>query len=166
MLYEKTIESPVGELHLVASDRGLRHVGFENSDRKYAGLNEEITPSDTHKILNQAEKELNEYFNGLRKEFNVALDLVGTVFQTKAWQALCQIPYGQTATYGQQAEKAGNKTAARAIGGANNRNPVCIIVPCHRVVGSDGSLVGYAGGMKRKEYLLHLETRASQKKAS
>jgi len=166
MLYEKTIDSPIGALRLVASDKGLRHVGFENSNGKYAALDAEPIHSDTHKILVQTEKELTEYFRGMRQGFNVELDLIGTVFQINAWRALTQISYGQTATYGEQAERTGNKAAARAIGMANNRNPICIIVPCHRVVGADGALVGYAGGVKVKEYLLGLENSAAKRKAS
>lgn len=157
ILYEKIIASPVGKLRIVASDRGLRYVAFDNDDKKHAALEGEIEPSDTHKYIVQAEKQLAEYFAGKRTEFNVPLDLKGTVFQINAWRALQKIPYGKTHSYGEQAKMVGDIKKARAVGMANNRNPICIIVPCHRVVGADGKLVGFGGGLSRKEYLLKLE---------
>jgi methylated-DNA-[protein]-cysteine S-methyltransferase len=160
MLYEKTIDSPLGKLRLVASDRGLRYVGFDRSDSRHVALEDSIEPKDNHAILLKTQKELNEYFNGKRHEFEVPLELKGSVFQQKAWRALQKIGYGKTKSYGEQARLAGNPNAARAIGMANNRNPISIIIPCHRVIGADGSLVGYGGGIKNKEYLLNLEKQA------
>jgi len=163
MLYEKTITSPVGKLHLVCSDRGLRYVGFENSDGRYAALDDSMMEADAHPILRKAETQLTEYFKGLRTSFDVPLELRGSVFQQNAWRALLKIPHGETRSYGEQAKLMGDANKARAVGMANNRNPLCIIVPCHRVVGADGSLVGYAGGLKTKEYLLKLENTALKK---
>lgn len=158
MLYEKIIFSPVGKLRLVASDKGLRFVGFDNARDSYAALEDEIQPSATHAILVKTEKQLAEYFAGARTAFDVPLELKGTVFQINAWRALQKIPHGKTRSYGQQAASMGDAKKARAVGMANNRNPVCIIVPCHRVIGADGALVGYGGGLKRKEWLLDMES--------
>ena len=160
MLYEKTIASPVGKLRLVASDKGLRYVGFDNSDERYAALDDERQASDTHFILLKAEKQLAEYFNRSRTVFDVPLELKGTVFQINAWRALQKIPHGETRSYGEQAASIGDAKKARAVGMANNRNPIPIIIPCHRVIGAGGALVGYGGGLKRKEWLLALETNA------
>lgn len=160
ILYEKYISSPVGKLRLIASDRGLRFVGFDNENGKYTALEGEIETSHTHKYIVQAEKQLAEYFAGKRNEFDVKLDMQGTVFQINAWRALQKIPYGKTRSYGEQAKLVGDVKKARAVGMANNRNPIAIIVPCHRVIGADGKLVGYGGGLKRKEWLLKLENAA------
>lgn len=165
MLYEKTIDSPVGKLRMVASDTGLRYIGFDNSDDKYAALDADIQPSPTHKILVKAETQLGEYFNGSRQSFDVPLELRGTVFQQNAWRALIKIPYGQTRAYGEQAASMGDAKKARAVGMANNRNPICIIIPCHRVIGANGALVGFGGGLKRKEWLLSLERKKASKAA-
>lgn len=161
MLYEKTITSPVGKLQLVASDKGLRYVGFEDSDGRYAALDEETSESKTHPVLLKTEAQLGEYFSGRRESFDIPLELKGSVFQIKAWRALGKIPYGQTRSYGEQAKIMGDANKARAVGMANNRNPICIILPCHRVIGANGSLVGYAGGLKRKQWLLALENKAA-----
>lgn len=157
MLYEKSISSPVGILRLVASDNGLRYVGFVSRKDNHPALNEDITSHQTHPLLVKAEKQLKEYFNGLRKEFDVPLELKGTVFQINAWRALQKIPYGKTLSYGQQAASMGDAKKARAVGMANNRNPISIIIPCHRVIGANGKLVGYGGGIQQKEYLLSME---------
>jgi methylated-DNA-[protein]-cysteine S-methyltransferase len=103
-------------------------------------------------------QQLNEYFAGERTEFDLPLEMVGTEFQKSVWQQLQKIPYGATTSYGTLALHLNNPTASRAIGSANGRNPISIIVPCHRVIGADGSLTGYAGGLKRKRYLLDLES--------
>ena len=114
-------------------------------------------PPPTDPLLKKAVKQLDEYFAGRRKEFNLPLSMKGTAFQKKVWAALQEIPYGETRSYGDIAKAIGKPKAARAVGMANNRNPVSIIVPCHRVIGSNGSLVGYGGGLKAKEFLLKLE---------
>lgn len=108
-------------------------------------------------LLQEAQKQLNEYFAGTRKKFELPIHLQGTKFQQKVWKALLQIPYGETRSYGEIAASIGNPKASRAIGGANNKNPIMIIVPCHRVIGADGSLVGFGGGLPAKKYLLDLE---------
>ncbi len=163
MLYEKIISSPVGKLRLVASDKGLRYVGFENTHGRHAALEDEIQPSDTHAILVKTEKQLGEYFKAARSTFDVPLELRGTVFQINAWRALQKIPHGETRSYAEQAASMGDAKKARAVGMANNRNPICIIIPCHRVIGAGGALVGYGGGLPRKEFLLGLEKKRSQK---
>lgn len=108
-------------------------------------------------LLQEAQKQLNEYFAGTRKKIELPIHLQGTKFQQKVWKALQQIPYGETRSYGEIAASIGNPKASRAIGGANNKNPIMIIVPCHRVIGADGSLVGFGGGLPAKKYLLDLE---------
>ncbi len=150
-MYQKIITSPIGNLQLVASDAGLRAVNF---DGKFWD-NAEEKPS--HHILLKAEKQLGEYFAGKRKEFEIKLEMRGTVFQINAWRILQKIPYGETVSYGQQAAQIGDSKKARPIGVANSRNPIPIIVPCHRVVGASGALTGYAGGLAIKQFLLDLE---------
>ena len=108
-------------------------------------------------LLQEAEEQLNEYFAGARREFDLPLAPKGTPFQKAVWAEMCRIPYGETRTYGQIAAQIGRPTACRAVGMANNRNPIAIVVPCHRVVGSTGALVGYAGGLGVKTHLLNLE---------
>lgn len=108
-------------------------------------------------LVTETGKQLQEYFDGKRKEFNLPILLRGTEFQKKVWQGLCTIPYGETRSYKELAELVGNPKAVRAVGGANNKNPIMIIVPCHRVIGADGSLVGFGGGLEVKKYLLELE---------
>ena len=109
------------------------------------------------KLIKEAKGQLNEYLEGIRKEFTVKLQLEGTIFQKKVWEALQAIPYGETRTYKQIAQETGNEKACRAVGMANHNNPIMCIIPCHRVIGADGSLVGYAGGLQVKEQLLKLE---------
>lgn len=157
MLYEKTIPSPVGKLRLVASDKGLRYVGFENTHARHPALEEEIHSSPMHAMLVKTETQLSEYFAGTRNVFDIPLEMKGTVFQINAWRALQKIPHGETRSYAQQAALMGDARKARAVGMANNRNPICIIIPCHRVIGANGALVGYGGGLKRKEFLLKIE---------
>lgn len=150
-IYQKIIDSPVGRLQLVASDKGLCAINFVKANAKSAGA------SGDHPVLAQAEKQLAEYFAGSRKTFDLKLDMQGSVFQQKAWRALQQIPYGKTMSYGEQAECVGDKKKARAVGAANGKNPLCIVIPCHRVIGASGALTGFGGGLKIKEYLLEHE---------
>src|SRR5579871_273615 len=138
--------SPVGQLHLVASDRGLVAVLWENDNPTRVRLPQIREDCGTNPYLGQAELELWEYFAGRRTAFSVRLDFRGTEFQRQAWSALLTIPFGETRSYAQMARQIGRPAAVRALGAANGRNPVSIIVPCHRVVGSDGSLTGFAGG--------------------
>jgi methylated-DNA-[protein]-cysteine S-methyltransferase len=152
----KTIDSPVGKLKLVASDKGLVAILWENDNPHRVRLGE-LVANDKHPILLQTERQLSEYFAGKRKSFAVALDMRGTSFQKNVWEALLAIPFGETRSYGQLARQLGNPNATRAVGAANGRNPISIIVPCHRVIGSSGKLTGFAGGLEVKAHLLNLE---------
>ena len=152
----KTIDSPVGQLKLVASDKGLVAILWENDSPRRVRLAELVT-NEKHPVLVETERQLREYFAGKRKAFTVALDMRGTRFQKDVWAALLAIPFGETRSYGQLAKQLGNPRASRAVGAANGRNPVSIIVPCHRVIGSSGKLTGFAGGLDTKAHLLGLE---------
>ena len=145
----RIIDAPFGRLTLEVQDDVLVAIRF-GAD---AGANN----SDESKTLDCAAEQLEEYFSGARCAFSVPIVLNGTPFRQKVWQALMEIGYGETATYADIARRIGNPKACRAVGMANNKNPLPIIVPCHRVVGSDGSLTGYAGGIEVKEWLLNLE---------
>ena len=156
-LISTSYESPVGTLTLVAGDEGLRAVIWPDGRLDRVGLaGETLTPGDAP-VLDATAAQLDEYFAGTRTTFDLPLDLHGTPFQLAAWQALAGIPYGETRTYGEQADRIGRPTAVRAIGAANGRNPVSIVLPCHRVIGSNGSLVGFGGGLEVKAALLELE---------
>ncbi|HEY4078954.1 MAG TPA: methylated-DNA--[protein]-cysteine S-methyltransferase [Rhizomicrobium sp.] len=152
----KTMRSPVGELKLVASDHGLAAILWENDNPKRVRLNI-VAEDKSHPILVETEHQLNEYFAGKRRKFTVALDFNGTAFQNQVWQALLAIPFGETRSYGQIAKALGKPSAVRAVGAANGRNPVSIIAPCHRVIGTNGKLTGFAGGLDAKALLLALE---------
>jgi methylated-DNA-[protein]-cysteine S-methyltransferase len=152
----KMMESPVGKLKLVASDKGLVAILWEN-DRPARVRLDEMVANENHPILVETERQLGEYFAGKRKAFSIALDMRGTPFQKDVWKALRAIPFGETRSYGQLAKQLGNPRATRAVGAANGRNPVSIIVPCHRVIGSSGKLTGFAGGLETKAHLLSLE---------
>lgn len=152
MNYSKKITSPIGDLYLVATDTAL--VALDNVSND---IYKKAQKSDDHKILKLAEKQLNEYFKGARKDFDLPLAPLGTEFQQKAWKALMKIPFGKVWSYGEQAKYLKNPKASRAVGGANGKNPIPIIIPCHRVIGSTGKLTGYSGGMKMKVALLKLE---------
>jgi methylated-DNA-[protein]-cysteine S-methyltransferase len=157
----KTIDSPVGRLKLVASDKGLVAVLWENDKPNRVRLGA-MTANQTHPILLDTERQLEQYFAGKRKTFSVALDMRGTPFQKNVWEALLAIPFGETRSYGQLAKQLGNARAMRAVGAANGRNPVSIIVPCHRVIGSSGKLIGFAGGLETKARLLSLEEQGNR----
>jgi len=152
----KTMKSPVGVLTLVASDKGLAAILWPKDDPKRVRL-PALARDDDHPVLRKAEKELAEYFAGKRKRFTVTLDFAGTDFQKQVWQALLAIPFGQTRSYGDIARDVGRPSAMRAVGAANGRNPISIIAPCHRVIGANGALTGFAGGLKAKQTLLALE---------
>ena len=147
------MSSPVGKLTLVASSKGLLAIDVRNNAKQVVTAKDASAQS----ILLKTKKQLEQYFAGKRTSFDVALDLVGTEFQVKAWRALCRIPFGKTITYGQQASNIKKPKAFRAVGSANGKNPIPIIVPCHRVVAGDGSLGGYSLGLKMKKQLLALE---------
>jgi methylated-DNA-[protein]-cysteine S-methyltransferase len=131
---------------VVASERGLQRLDWSRE--------EPVGPSA---LVTEAQEQLAEYFAGRRRVFELPLDLVGTSFQRRAWLALVEIPYGETRTYADQARRLGLEHGARAVGSANARNPIPIVIPCHRLVGATGNLTGYAGGLDRKERLLRLE---------
>ena len=152
----KMMRSPVGNLKLVASDQGLVAILWQNEKPSRVPLNE-LIEDGTHPILLDTERELREYFAGKRKSFSVPLDMRGTSFQKDVWHALLRIPFGETRSYGQLAKQLGNPKAMRAVGAANGRNPISIIVPCHRVIGSSGKLTGFACGLETKAHLLSLE---------
>ena len=152
----KVIESPVGKLKLVASDNGLVAILWENDNPRRVKLTE-LLENERHPILVNAEQQLGEYFSGKRNSFSVVLDMRGTRFQKDVWEALLAIPFGETRSYSQVAKRLGNPRATRAVGAANGRNPLSIIVPCHRVIGSSGKLTGFAGGVDKKARLLSLE---------
>lgn len=154
--FYKTVPSPVGVLKLVASDKGLTAILWENDDPKRVRVGF-VEERPDHPALLRAERQLNEYFAGKRTKFDLDLDFVGTEFQKRVWAALLAIPFGETKTYGQIARELGKPSASRAVGAANGRNPLSIVAPCHRVVGSDGDLTGFAGGIHSKRYLLALE---------
>ncbi len=152
----KTMDSPVGKLKLVASGKGLVAVLWENDEPLRVRLGEQVK-EEGHPILLQAERQLGEYFAGQRMSFSVPIDLGGTPFQKNVWDALLAIPFGETRTYGELARRLGNPKASRAVGAATGKNPISIIVPCHRVIGSTGRLTGFAGGLEAKARLLTLE---------
>ena len=157
MLYSTTHVTPVGTLTLVASDRGLRAVLWPKRSPRRAGISPRLRGDQDHPILRKAVLQLAEYFAGARTSFDLPLDLEGTRFQVAAWRSLADIPFGTTTTYGRQAAALGIPTAARAVGAANGANPVCIVLPCHRVIGANGSLTGFGGGLPVKQWLLDHE---------
>jgi methylated-DNA-[protein]-cysteine S-methyltransferase len=162
-LASTTLDSPVGTLTLVASADGLRAVLWEDEDPDreildgLGELGDESADAHATAVLDEAARQLGEYFAGERREFDLPLDPHGTDFQLAAWRVLRTIPYGETITYGEQARRMGDVRKSRAVGAANGRNPISIIVPCHRVIGSDGSLTGFAAGIEAKAWLLHHE---------
>lgn len=145
-------ESPIGPFTLASNGEAITQLEFEGGRYPLPQY-----PRGDDKVLKQARKELDAYFAGKLKDFTVPVAPEGTEFQKKAWKALQKIPYGTTRSYGQQAKVVGNPSASRAVGAANGRNPIAVIIPCHRVIGSNGSLTGFGGGMKRKQFLLDLE---------
>ena len=150
--------SPVGKLTLVANERGLAAVLWEGDDPKRVPLGP-LHENQSHPLLAEAERQLQQYFDGRREVFELRLDFTGTEFQKQVWEALLTIPFGETRSYAQVAQQIGNPTAVRAVGAANGKNPISIIAPCHRVIGANGRLTGFAGGMEAKAFLLKLETK-------
>jgi methylated-DNA-[protein]-cysteine S-methyltransferase len=157
----KTTDTPIGHLKLVASDRGLVAILWPNDKPNRVRLSH-LTVDPTHPILLEAERQLREYFAGKRHSFSVPLDMRGTPFQQNVWKALLQIPFGQTRSYRDIAEQLGHPKALRAVGAANGRNPLSIVVPCHRVIGASGKLTGFAGGLETKAHLLDLEAQPTR----
>ena len=160
----RTMQSPVGLLKLVASDDGLSAILWERDDpeRVLGSLKEDRD----HAMLLEAERQLQEYFAGNRERFSLPLDFAGTDFQVKVWNALLTIPFGETRTYAQIARQIGHPKAVRAVGAANGRNPISIIAPCHRVIGTNGKLTGFAGGLEAKAILLNIESAKARPSAA
>jgi methylated-DNA-[protein]-cysteine S-methyltransferase len=152
----KVADSPVGRLKLVASADGLAAILWDIDRPKRVQLNI-VGEDEGHPVLIEAERQLQQYFAGERQVFDLPFDISGTEFQQKVWQALVTIPFGETRSYAQIARQIGAPSAIRAVGAANGRNPISIIMPCHRVLGSAGDLRGFAGGLERKTYLLGFE---------
>ncbi|HJM27749.1 MAG TPA: methylated-DNA--[protein]-cysteine S-methyltransferase [Acidimicrobiales bacterium] len=162
MFHVALFDSPFGPLEVGASSRGISWVLLPGKKRDH--IEETPQVDEQHPILNQADKELKEYYKGDRKSFSVPIDLKGTQFQMDVWMSLTTIAYGETETYGGLARSIGRPKAARAVGAANAANPIPIILPCHRVIGANGSLTGYGGGTSLlyiKQELLSLEKKAS-----
>lgn len=146
--YSYCYNTKIGPITIVEQNGKIIEIRF---GKEYREIQKETI------VIQQASKQLEEYFVGRRKKFTVEIEAKGTAFQQQVWEALRQIPYGETRTYGQIAQKIGNVNASRAVGMANNKNPIPIIIPCHRVIGSNGKLIGYAGGLDIKEKLLEIE---------
>jgi methylated-DNA-[protein]-cysteine S-methyltransferase len=148
-MYKAYYDSPLGLIEIIGTEQGVVSVDFpEEGDFKKAAV---------HPTLKECVEQLDEYFRGVRREFSLRLRVEGTDFQRRVWQKLLEIPYGDTCSYKEIAVSLGNPGAVRAVGNANNRNRIAILIPCHRVIGSDGSMVGYAKGIWRKKWLLQLE---------
>ncbi|MGE5627018.1 MAG: methylated-DNA--[protein]-cysteine S-methyltransferase [Solirubrobacterales bacterium] len=147
-------DSPIGKILIADNGEKITNIYFKDE----TFIKEDWKVNETE-LIKKTYNELIEYFNGKRKSFDIPLAPIGTEFQMKCWKALQEIPYGETKTYGEIAEIIGNPKASRAVGSSNNKNPISIIIPCHRVIGANGKLVGYAGGLHVKEYLLNLERR-------
>ena len=156
MHYFDFYESPMGRMLIVATDRGLSGLYFLDQ-KYYREVGHDWLRSDHHKIVRETARELTQYFGGARKEFDIPLAAEGTPFQTSIWRAISSVKYGDSITYSELARRADHPGAVRAAGTATGRNPITIVVPCHRIVGSDGSLTGYAGGLDRKRALRELE---------
>jgi len=148
------LRTPIGYLEVTGSDMGIRTLEF---------LDFRVRPEHVPAFLKDCVTQLEEYFHGTRRQFDVKLDLRGSPFQLAVWKELLKLPYGTTITYLELARRMNNVKALRAVGGANGHNPVSIIVPCHRIIGSNGRLVGYRGGLKRKKWLLEHEHAFSQR---
>ncbi len=166
-LHLTSFDSPVGELTAGEVDGRIVLLAFGSTvatadeiSRLCKALNADAVTQPT-RVLLQLKEELSQYFAGTRRDFTVALHPIGTAFQQAAWQGLLEIPYGTTCSYAQLAESIGHPRAVRAVGSANGRNPIAIVIPCHRVIATGGGLGGYGGGLDRKRLLLDLETRAS-----
>ncbi len=150
------MESPVGELLVAADENAVTMIGFREG--RHPGMIAEGWRQGGP-VVAEARRQLSEYFQGRRRRFDLPLAPSGTPFQLRAWRALQEIPYGATRSYGEQARAMGQPRAVRAVGAANGRNPIAIVVPCHRVIGGDGTLTGYGGGLDIKQYLIELERR-------
>jgi methylated-DNA-[protein]-cysteine S-methyltransferase len=161
MEYYDYYDSPLGQILLVATGEALTGLHFAG-EKYYPAMAAEWRRQPAAKIILHAREQLDEYFAGKRKTFDLMVDPAGTTFQRGVWRALQKIPYGATTNYGAVAQRIGKPSASRAVGAANGRNPISIVIPCHRVIGANGDLTGYAGGMERKDALLRLEAGSSE----
>ncbi len=157
MFYAYIDATPVGRLLIAGNEDGLRHVAFCQTHFSTQEVQLEPSWELNERKLREPIQQLNAYFAGKRQTFDLPLACPGTDFQKKVWKALCEVPFGKTATYGEIARSVGNPAASRAVGLANGQNPIAIVVPCHRIIGSNGRLTGYGGGISHKQTLLHLE---------
>ena len=148
-MYQKSYKSPIGMLYILEEDKKIVAINYNKKEKN--------TIEKETELLKRTIQELEEYFEGKRKKFDVPLNPKGTEFMKKVWDELLKIPYGETTTYGEIAKNIGNPKASRAVGLANHNNPIPIIIPCHRVIGKNKKLIGYALGLDKKEYLLNLE---------
>ncbi|WP_131103515.1 methylated-DNA--[protein]-cysteine S-methyltransferase [Ornithinimicrobium sufpigmenti] len=160
-LFLRDGDSPVGALRLATDGQHLTAVYFDEHRHAPEDLGEEVPEDQAPPVLQEAARQLREYFAGTRTDFDLPLSARGTDFQRRVWEALATIPYGSTWSYRQLADAVGSSGAARAVGMANGRNPISIVVPCHRVVGASGAITGYGGGVERKQVLLDLERRVA-----
>ena len=152
--WETVLDTPLGPLRLAGKAQGLTVVGFAEGEPP---ARQQLDCHEDSGLIAEAKQQLREYFDGQRQRFTLPVAPAGTPFQQRVWQELQKIPWGTTTTYGEIARRIGQPTAVRAVGSANGRNPVAIVIPCHRVIGSDGNLTGYAGGIATKRRLLQLE---------
>ena len=162
-MFVNSWQSPVGRLKLVASENGLVAILWENDNPRRVVLGD-LRHDDRQPVLIETERQLKEYFEGKRQGFSIPLDIRGTPFQKSVWDALLAIPFGETRSYGQIAKQLGRPSAVRAVGNANGRNPLSIVVPCHRVIGSSGKLTGFAGGLEAKAHLLKIDRKPAHKR--
>ena len=151
-LYYGYYKSPIGNLRIVVDENSLVALDFNEDEKKQ---------SDEHSYIKEVKNQLDEYFKGKRELFDLKIKLNGTDFQNKVWSELTKIPYGETISYKELATRIGNDKACRAVGNANNKNKISIVIPCHRVVGSNKKLVGYAGGLEKKEWLINHENKVT-----
>ena len=170
MITIKDIQTPLGKMRAGATDDGICLFDFEYRksidsilNRISSGLNNMSFAAGEHQYIDELEKQISEYFTGIRKEFDLPLHLIGTPFQKQVWEGLQEIPFGETRSYKAQSIFLGNEKAIRAVAGANGENGIAIIIPCHRVIGENGSLTGYGGGLLRKKWLLDHEAKFSGK---
>ncbi|TXC66397.1 methylated-DNA--[protein]-cysteine S-methyltransferase [Piscinibacter aquaticus] len=155
---QRQVDTPLGRVCIARTERGLAGLWFEGQKHHPGAL--DLPDRDDDPLLAEAARQLAQYFAGERRDFDLPLDLQGTPFQQSVWKALTRIPPGRTCSYGALARELGTPSAVRAVGAAVGRNPACVLVPCHRVLGQDGSLTGYAGGVERKRALLAHEARS------
>jgi len=155
--YYKFSQTPVGNLQLICNDEYLLAILWEQEKRSELNLPEKMQENNLHPVLKETEQQLQLYFKGTHKKFSLPIHFAGTAFQEKVWRKLCTIPFGTTFSYAEVAQAIGHPKAVRAVGTAIGRNPLSIVIPCHRVIGANGALRGFAGGLDVKQFLLELE---------